>query len=59
MTTVKTHGKLIWVAYTMFWEYYISLVDGSIYKSEGNRFNPKPCTEIPDRAEFITYAISY
>lgn len=53
--------KLIWVAYDMFREYYISAADGSVYVAESvgpnTSFKPKSCDNIPDGAEYITYPI--
>jgi hypothetical protein len=55
-------GKLVWVAYTMFREYYISTVDGRVYETESaginTSFNPKPCDTIPYGAEYIICTIS-
>jgi hypothetical protein len=56
--TLVMTGNLVWVAFDMFREYYISVKDGSVYVVEGIPFNPKKCDNIPEHAEYITYPVS-
>jgi hypothetical protein len=55
-------GNLVWVAYDMVREYYISVKDGSVYVAESrgwnSTFSPKKCDNIPEHAEYITYPVS-
>lgn len=55
-------NNLVWVAFDMFREYYISISDGSIYCAENTGLNtpfrPKRCDTIPATAEYITYPVS-
>lgn len=54
--------QLIWVAFDMFRDYYMSAKDGSVYVEESlglnTPFRPKPCQGIPDCAEYIIYPIN-
>lgn len=56
------YGKLIWIAFDMFREYYMSMVDGRIYEAENaglnTPFRPKPCNSIPEGVEYITCPVS-
>jgi len=56
-------NNLVWIAFTMFREYYISLSDGNIYEAENvglnTPFRPVKCNMIPESAEYISYPVSY
>lgn len=50
---INSVGNLVWVAFDMFRDYYISDKDGSVYVSEPTGFNPKSCDGIPSTAHLI------
>lgn len=46
-------GTLIWVAFDMFRDYFISSVNGLTYVSDHGTLKPKNCESIPDDVHYI------